>query len=272
MMATTSLFGFFSVLLAIPLLTTCSATPQAGSPAIGHEVRLERAEYTSANGVTVLPMDVYIPAAPSGAGVIAVHGGGWLSGTRRMMRGFCKRLAANGTLCFAPEYRLAPADPWPAAYRDLRAAVSNIRRNAATWGLDPKRLGGFGTSAGGNLAALLAATGDLNATASWSGPMDLTTILVQGCPCSSQVERYAPTEASKLAASPVSHVGPATPPMLIINSEDEIIPLAQAQEMAASLNAAGVSHRLIVVPGTRHAIAYFIREVSVTVRWLESHL
>ena len=75
MMATTSLFGFFSVLLAIPLLTTCSATPQAGSAAIGHEVRLERAEYTSANGVTVLPMDVYIPAAPSGAGVIAIHGG-----------------------------------------------------------------------------------------------------------------------------------------------------------------------------------------------------
>ena len=60
--------------------------------------------------------------------------------------------------------------------------------------------------------------------------------------------------------------------MLIINSEDEIIPLAQAQEMAARLSAARVTHRLVVVPGTRHAIEYFSTEISGTVRWLDSHL
>src|SRR5204863_8651423 len=130
----------------------------------------------TANGSTAPPLATYIPAHPPAAGVLATHGRGCLSGKRGTMSGFCKRLAANGTLCFAPDYRLAPADPWPAAYSDLRAAVFDIRRNAATWGLDPKRLGGFGTSAGGNLAALLGATGDLNATVSWSGPMDLSTI------------------------------------------------------------------------------------------------
>lgn len=274
-MAKTCAFRRFVVALATPLLATCSASPHpSSSPRVHESITLWTVQYTSANGVTKIPMDVYLPPAPTGAGVIAIHGGGWRTGSRKEMSGFCKHLVTDGVVCFAPNYRLAPADPWPAAYEDLRAAVAYIRANAQKWGLDPSRLGSFGTSAGGNLAAMLAATGDVKATATWSGPMDLTTIIAQGCPtkCTYSVNRYAPTDQAKHDASPVFRVGPANPPMLIINSEDELIPLAQAQEMVAKLNAARVPYRLVVVPGTRHAERYFSTEWAGTVRWLTSHI
>jgi len=56
------------------------------------------------------------------------------------------------------------------------------------------------------------------------------------------------------AASPVSYVDGNDPPMLlIVGSDDTLIPTKQTIEMAERLTAAGVKHDLIVLPGINHS-------------------
>jgi acetyl esterase/lipase len=63
-----------------------------------------------------------------------------------------------GVVGLAIEYRLAPANRFPAAVYDAKAAVRFLRANATKYNIDPKRIFAIGSSAGGHLAALLGVT------------------------------------------------------------------------------------------------------------------
>jgi Prolyl oligopeptidase family len=66
-------------------------------------------------------------------------------------------------------------------------------------------------------------------------------------------------EATVVAASPISHVDPSDAPILLTNGEvDQLVPPDQAVRMAAALEAAGVSHELVLIPDAGHD------ELSVT--------
>jgi len=51
-----------------------------------------------------------------------------------------------------------------------------------------------------------------------------------------------------------------------VNSTDELVPLSQAQAMAATLDAAGIDHRLDVLPGPRHAVVGLVGAAVVVLR------
>ena len=57
-------------------------------------------------------------------------------------------------------YRVATEAPFPAAARDVKAAVRFLRAQAGKYGLDPRRFAAWGESAGGYFAVLLGVTGD----------------------------------------------------------------------------------------------------------------
>ena len=176
------------------------------------------------------------------------------------------RMAQRGWVVFAVNYRLNVPEAFPAEIDDVQTAVKWARLNAYDYRLDPGLMGALGFSAGGHLAAMLATLGDgppdrnarILVAASWSGPMDLTALAAAGgdeltalsslllpCPPATCPERWD-------AASPITHVDPTDAALLLANSSDELVPVDQAQAMAARLDADGVANQLVIVPGRRH--------------------
>lgn len=93
------------------------------------------------------------PATKPRPVLLYLHGGGWVFGSINSCAQFCAALALKGEVCVvAQNYRLAPAEPYPAALDDCRAAFRYLRTHAVEWGGDPERISIGGDSAGGNLA------------------------------------------------------------------------------------------------------------------------
>lgn len=95
-----------------------------------------------------------IAAAP---GVLGIHGGGLVLGTRFFGTGELIELALrHGVVGVAVEYRLAPEHPGTAAAEDCYAALEWFAAHAAELGVDPARIIVSGASAGGGLSAAVA--------------------------------------------------------------------------------------------------------------------
>lgn len=107
-------------------------------------------------------MDVYLPQAPlKGAPVIVmVHGGTWSKGdkaSRSVVENKVARWVPRGFIFISVNNRLWPeADPLRQA-DDVAHALATAQARAPSWGGDPSRFILMGHSAGGHLAALLAA-------------------------------------------------------------------------------------------------------------------
>ena len=87
-----------------------------------------------------------------------LHGGGWSGGTRTTGPDFKRFFAQDGFAMASIEYRLTPSITFPANAEDVKTAIRWISANADTYGLDPGRIGIWGTSAGGHLAAIVGVT------------------------------------------------------------------------------------------------------------------
>jgi acetyl esterase/lipase len=102
---------------------------------------------------------IHRPADSTGAvaAIVYFHGGGLLAGTPDMMAGANARIANDtGVVVIAPDYRLAPEHPFPAAVEDAYATVAWVYENAGELGIDPARISVLGDSAGGYLSAAVA--------------------------------------------------------------------------------------------------------------------
>jgi acetyl esterase len=107
-----------------------------------------------------LGVRVYTPAGAAPAailpGLIYFHGGGLVAGSLDTHDPICRALAnASGCRVLSVDYRLAPEHPFPAAVSDGCGASAAIATHAGDWGIDPKRLGISGDSAGATLAAVV---------------------------------------------------------------------------------------------------------------------
>ncbi|MGE0404443.1 MAG: alpha/beta hydrolase [Kofleriaceae bacterium] len=104
-------------------------------------------------------LDVYRPIGASSTSprpsVLYIHGGGFGILTKDSHWLLALIFARRGYTVFNISYRLAPAEPYPAAVEDACAAYEWIAKHGHEYGGDPKRLVLAGDSAGGNLVAAL---------------------------------------------------------------------------------------------------------------------
>lgn len=107
-------------------------------------------------------VDVYRPEEPLEDGrlhpwVYYIHGGGWVSGDRKLAAAHARRLASHGIAVVTAGYRLAPEATPAEQLADVRRGLELAHEHAAQWGLDPERYALAGESAGANLSVRLAA-------------------------------------------------------------------------------------------------------------------
>ncbi len=218
--------------------------------------------------------DLYFPLHRSqqsrSAAVVVIHGGGFNDGDKARGReiNIARTLALNGYVAMSINYKLRKMKgqvTWPQSVHDAKTAVRWLRKNAASLGIDPERIGAIGCSAGGNLAAMLATTGpadgldpagpypefpaSVKCAVDFYGAVDLMNY--------HDMKMFAKTreEAPELykKGSPVTYVDSKDAPMLIVHgTADDTVPLSQSETLAAALKTAGVEHELVVIPDAPH--------------------
>lgn len=137
------------------------AMPGSGTVSGPEKIGSEGAATGSVSNVTVPRMVVVRPKKPNGAAVLVIGGGGYFRiqvGSAAMPT--AQWLAKRGVTAFVLYYRL-PGDGWSSdtPFQDGQRAMRLLRGNWKTLGIDPKRIGVIGFSAGGHLAGTLATRG-----------------------------------------------------------------------------------------------------------------
>ncbi|MGY1823088.1 alpha/beta hydrolase fold domain-containing protein [Geodermatophilus sp. SYSU D00079] len=238
--------------------------------------------YARPDGVP-LHLDLYVPATPRPAPVVVyLHGGGWLRGSRTDRA--AERLqpvAASGVAVAAVQYRLSGQATFPAPLDDVRAAVRWLRAEGPRFGVDAGRVGVWGASAGGHLAALAALCPDardaelgdssVQAAVPWFATTDLlaraTDVpegplppFVSGPPLQPSFEARLlglrdPSDDPERAraASPLTHVRAGAPPFLVVHGDaDGLVPATHSRRLVAALRDAGVPTSFHLLGGANH--------------------
>jgi acetyl esterase/lipase len=96
------------------------------------------------------------PGQATGAAMVILPGGGYEGLADHEGAGFAKWLVEHGITCLVVKYRLGgKGHRHPAMWHDAARAVRLARFHAKEWGIDPRRVGVMGSSAGGHLAATI---------------------------------------------------------------------------------------------------------------------
>jgi acetyl esterase/lipase len=271
-----------AMLCAALALGGCGSGPAATSAAATSAPAHATATYCT-DGGTAETLDVYEPSrgtAPHPL-LLVIHGGSWafgssaLAGQNPLARMTVTAMLSRGFAVASINYRLAPANPWPAQIIDVRCAVRYLRATAARWNLDPQRFTALGTSAGAQLASLAALSagaepqwdnglytgesGGFAAVVDGWGPADLTAPgwSALAAAIAEPVFRAAVGSDSQALrdASPVTWAHAGAPPFLIIQgSRDTLVPAQQSAELQARLTSAGAVATLIPVANAEHEL------------------
>lgn len=263
------------------------APPEPRTQADGTR-RYEGITYAVAPGYRPLQLDLWVPASPSPPLVMWIHGGGWMFGDRRYLPETLRpnqlfdELVAAGLAVATIDYRHALEAHFPAQLHDAKAALRYLRAHAEVLDIDTTKIGVWGESAGGYLAALVGLTGQhaelegalgvlrqssaVDVVVDWYGVADLA-----GRPREGRIpeimaelppELLTPPEVllaggddehTLAVASPMSYVTPAAPPFLLIHgTADTVVPYVQSEVLAQALSNAGVSAQLVPIKDADH--------------------
>lgn len=217
--------------------------------------------------------DLYLPQVEGARpAIIFIHGGGWIHQTRGGP--VIDPLVEQGYVGMAIDYDLSPGARFPVALEECKAAVRWLRAHATEYHVDPNRIAVEGGSAGGELAALVALTGDdpryeafggfhefsssVKAALLYSSDLDLTpfsdtdesVVAYLGGSCAEKRELC-------LQASPQNNIGKNLPPIFIGHGNaDRDVPFSQFTNFVAAYKKAGGPIITFIADGGPHSYVH----------------
>jgi acetyl esterase/lipase len=235
-------------------------------------------EFAKPGGIPLL-LDLFVPTGLKEKPplVLFIHGGGWRQGDRKKNK--LDWLPENGYAVASIEYRLSHEAIFPAQIHDCQTALDWLREHAAEFGYDPSRVIVAGASAGGHLAALMGVgkgvaemensnAEPLKAVSRIIGILDYygaTDLIARAALQPEECEQpngkvyrllggkvSQKTDLARLA-SPLSHVSPDDPPLLILHGElDTTVPVSQSELLRDRYQSLGLEVQLHIKPGAGH--------------------
>ena len=225
-------------------------------------------EYGKAGEVS-LTLDASVP---EGEGpfptCILVHGGGFTKGDKHsFIKPLFEPLTKANFTWFTINYRLAPQYRYPACLDDVEMAIRWVKKHAAEYKVDPKRIALVGESAGGFLVSMAGVRGEgetrLAAIVPFYGPHDLEfqadsrhavgpslTALLGITDELNEANRKTLRENS-----PLYKIKAGLPPFLLIHGDkDTTVPIAQSTMFQAKMKEAGNICDMITVTGGIHGM------------------
>lgn len=268
-------------LLVCLLIVSCSSKSYASDPESTAAVKvISDLPYLGADRFAKL--DLYLPPEPAEAdtklrpGIIIIHGGGWIGGTKsaRREKNIGNTLANAGYVCASIDYELGKKSNkvadclrsiWPRNLVDCKSAVRYLRANAEKYRIDKDHIGVIGGSAGGHLAAMLAVTDSADGFDNAGYYHDQSSQIQAAVPMYGIHDVYtlARNRGNSLDdadtrilinASPVTYIDEDDPPMLILHgTKDLLISVRQSRILHRCLLAKNVSSKLMVIKDAPHS-------------------
>lgn len=257
---------------------------------------------------TALLLDIYKPVQPNGYGIIHVSGSGWTAPlaynapelkSNSQSKLYSEALAKAGYTVFSVNHRAVPRFRYPAPVEDVQRAVRFIRHNAIRYNIRPDRIGASGGSSGGHLVSMLGTldgkgnpedpdpvereSAKVQCVVARAAPVNFLTsdngrfILGMARPQDNSPKNTAEYRLH-VEASPISHVTADDPPFLLMHGDkDAQVSFSQSEQMEARLKAAGVTVRLLRIPGAGHGPTFpgavnppdYLQELT---NWFDQHL
>lgn len=225
-----------------------------------------------------LLLDLYMPIKTSNPNlVVYIHGGGWSGGSKNGCS--LKYLTKYGYAVASISYRLTDVAIFPAQIHDCKAAVRWLRAHGDKYGFQTKEIVVSGSSAGGQLAALMGTSAGIEALEGSLGEHLNQSSRVQGV-----IDFYGATdfvlrsktqpsrandvgsvvylylgggadkkvELAKLASA-AYHVTQDDPPMLVFHGDqDETVLIDQSEKIVEVYTKAGLPMDYHVLKGAGH--------------------
>lgn len=207
-------------------------------------------------------LDLAMPAARSNKlrpAIVIVHGGGWSMGSKSdaVYQKMMIEYALKGYVTININYRLTGEAPFPACIEDVKSAVRWLRAHAATYHIDPDRIGGYGHSAGAHLALMLAmspTSAGLEGDGGWNDYSSRLNVVVAGSP-PTELGREAPI--AKTIWWPIGYISADQPPMLLIQgTDDKIVRAGLTDDFVEKMQKAGANIEYLKIDEAGHSVAY----------------
>ncbi|MDF1569218.1 MAG: alpha/beta hydrolase, partial [Spirochaetaceae bacterium] len=216
-------------------------------------------------------LDIYMPikekggerAGPPLSGlptVVFFHGGSWMHGDKddiRVIDRFLDKMRREGWAVASVNYVTSPIRLLEGPSRNVRSALSWLKKNGLEYGLDPRNMGIYSVSAGSHLVmeALVASDRPEEEWRFWLneyGPVNLLKMADGDAFDSSERLSRFPT-AYLRKHSPLLDVTKPFPPTAIVHGNaDRTVALSQSERLAERLAGVGTEVSLKIIPGGDH--------------------
>ncbi len=250
-----------------------------------------------------LDLDVIKPVKPNGLGVLLLTSGGWKSGhAGSFPQWMATPLLRHGYTVFVIYHVSQPDATVMEIIDDTHRAVRFVRTHAREYGVDARRLGVTGGSAGGHLSLMLATRGGPG-PANAPDPVDRESSAVQTAaifypvtdllnlgnstenlhddgPPKSFRRSFGPDATNTAVwkvighdSSPIYYITTNMPPILIYHGgADTLVPLDQSERFQAKALEMGRTVKLVVHPGGMHGWWSMVFDIRKFADWFDEYL